>query len=78
MTIPKDVLRFEVLLYLSLLLDALSAAVFGVVADEAAEATQAVRQSADRGLHCWAFLLVWLAARGKRTGRAGRCLDFSC
>ncbi len=33
MTVPRDVLRFEVLLYLSLLLDALSAALFGITAD---------------------------------------------
>jgi hypothetical protein len=33
MTVPRDVLWFEILLYLSLLLDALSAALFGVTAD---------------------------------------------
>ena len=66
MNVPKDVLRFEVLLYLSLLLDALSAAFFGVAADDAAGATQSFVSFLTAVFIAALVLLVWLAARRQK------------
>lgn len=66
MTVPKDVLRFEVLLYLSLLLDALSAAFFGVVADDTTGPTQSFVSFLTALFIAALVLLVWLAARRKK------------
>ncbi len=66
MTIPKDVLRFEVLLYLSLLLDALSAAFFGVGTDETSEATRQFLNLLSAVIIAGLFVLVWLAARRQK------------
>lgn len=66
MNVPKDVLRFEVLLYLSLLLDALSAAFFGVATDEAAGATQPLLSFLTAIFIAALVLLVWLAAQRQK------------
>ena len=63
MTIPKDVLRFEILLYASLLLDALSAAIFGASSEGASEASQAFLSLLTAALLAGLTYLVWLAAR---------------
>jgi hypothetical protein len=66
MTIPKDVLRFEVLLYLTLLLDTLTAAVYGAAPENAGEATQATFNLVAAGLLAGLAILVWLAARRQK------------
>ena len=66
MTIPKNVWWFEVLLYASLTLDALSAAFFGVVGDDAAGATQAFVSFLTAVFIAALVLLVWLAARRQK------------
>jgi hypothetical protein len=66
MTIPKDVLRFEILLYASLLLDALSAAFFGAAAEGASEATLGFLSLLTAVLLAGLTLLVWLAARHRK------------
>jgi hypothetical protein len=63
MTIPRDVLRFEVLLYLSLLVDALSAAFFGAGEDSAARASVALFSAIVIAAYVG---LVWLAARRQK------------
>jgi hypothetical protein len=66
MTVPNDVLRFEALLYLSLLLDALTAAFFGIAPDNA---TAPVSPSLNlfTALFIAALVfLVWLAARRRK------------
>ena len=65
MTVPKDVLRFEVLLYLSLLLDALSAAFFGTGAGDAA-ATEPFLSLLTAFFIGALVSLVWLAARRQK------------
>ena len=63
---PNDVLRFEILLYLSLLLDALTAAFFGIAPTHASETvTPSVNllSAAFIGALVW---LVWLAARRRK------------
>jgi hypothetical protein len=63
MTVPRDILRFEVLLYLSLLVDALSAAFFGAGEDSAARASVSLFSA----VVIAAFVgLVWLAARRQK------------
>jgi hypothetical protein len=67
MTVPTNVLRFEALLYLSLLLDALTAALFGVAPDNA---TTPVSPSVNlfTALFIAALVfLVWLAARRQKS-----------
>jgi hypothetical protein len=66
MTVPKDVLRFEILLYLSLLLDALSAAFFGIGADDAAGTTQSFVSFLTAVFIAALVFLVWLAARRQK------------
>jgi hypothetical protein len=61
MTVPRDVLRFEALLYLSLLLDCLTAAFLGV-----GEATRASISLLNLFLIAGFFALVWLAARRQK------------
>ena len=51
MTVPNNVLRFEVLLYLSLLLDALTAAFFGIAPDDRDRTGIAGRESVHCALH---------------------------
>jgi hypothetical protein len=65
MTVPRDVLRFEILLYLSLLVDSLSVAFFGVAPGESEPAEPVVNllTAAFIGLN---VLLVWLAARRRK------------
>jgi heme A synthase len=66
MTIPRNVLRFEVLLYLSLLIDTLSAA---FIARPSAEIDQAAAVSADTFVvivFMFFLILVWLAARQRK------------
>ena len=69
MTIPRDVLLFEILLYVSLLLDALVAAVFGVTSEVTTEAVYASLSLQAAVVIAGATLLVWLAAR-RRMGWA--------
>ena len=64
--IPKDVVRFECLLYASLVLDALSAALFCAASDGANEATYAFLSLLAAVLIAAATLLVWLAARQRK------------
>ena len=66
MTIPRNVLRFEVLLYISLLIDTLSAA---FIARPTGEIDQAAAVSADTFVvivFMFFLILVWLAARQRK------------
>jgi hypothetical protein len=63
MAVPRDVLRFEVLLYLSLLLDALSAALFGVTADGSDKPFVSFFSAL---IIAGLVFLVWLAARRQK------------
>lgn len=66
MTIPRNVLRFEVLLYLSLLIDTLSAA---FIARPSARVDRADAASADTFVvmvFIFFLVLVWLAARQRK------------
>jgi hypothetical protein len=66
MTVPTNVLRFEALLYLSLLLDALTAALFGIAPDDAtAPASPSVNLFTALFIASLVFL-VWLAARRRK------------
>ncbi len=78
MTVPKDVLRFEVLLYLSLLIDALSAAFLGVGLRRGKRREHArVDQSVRRGvLRIARLFLVWLAARRRKNWARWSLLAF--
>jgi hypothetical protein len=64
MTIPRDVLRFEVLLYLSLILDCLSAAFFGP--SGATADARASLSVVNIFLITGFFALVWLAAQRRK------------
>lgn len=66
MTVPKDVLRFEALLYLSLLLDSLSAAFFGVVPDDATGEMRLFASLVSAFFIAALVALVWLAARRRK------------
>jgi CHASE2 domain-containing sensor protein len=66
MPIPKDVVRFEILLYASLLIDALSVAIFGVGSGAASEATRAFDNLLTAFLIAALAFLVWLAARRRK------------
>jgi hypothetical protein len=63
---PRDVLRFEILLYVSLLLDCVSAALFGIGADEASEASRAFVNVLSAIIIVALFVMVWLAARQRK------------
>ncbi len=63
MAVPRDVLRFEILLYLSLLLDALSAALFGVTADGSDKPFVSFFSAL---IIAALVFLVWLAARRQK------------
>jgi hypothetical protein len=66
MTVPNNVLRFEALLYLSLLLDALTAALFGIAPDNpTASASPALNLFTALFIGALVFL-VWLAARRRK------------
>ena len=64
MTIPKDVWRFEVLLYGSLVLDCISAGFFG--GDGTAEATRATLSFLNAFIITAFFALIWLAAERRK------------
>ena len=67
MTIPRNVLRFEVLLYLSLLIDTLSAAFIERPSTEVDEATAVGANMFVFGALTLFLLLVWLAARQRKS-----------
>jgi hypothetical protein len=66
MTLPRNVLRFEVLLYLSLLLDTLSAAFLDRTPADTGDATTANVNMLAVFLVAFFLLLVWLAARHRK------------
>jgi peptidoglycan/LPS O-acetylase OafA/YrhL len=67
MKIPKNVLRFEVLLYSSLILDALSVAFQDrTPSADITESTIAVATVLAAGLIMLLFYFVWLAARRRK------------
>jgi uncharacterized BrkB/YihY/UPF0761 family membrane protein len=66
MTLPRNVLRFEVLLYLSLLLDTLSAAFLDRTPTDTGDATTANVNMLAVVLVAFFLLLVWLAARHRK------------
>jgi hypothetical protein len=65
MTIPRDVLRFEVLLYLSLLIDTLSAAFVERAPSYGGEASAGADMFVVVAF-VFFLLLVWLAARQRK------------
>src|SRR6185437_2583488 len=67
MTIPRNVLRFEVLLYLSLLIDTLSAAFIERPSTEVDEAAAVGANMFVVGALTLFLLLVWLAARQRKS-----------
>src|SRR5689334_460932 len=73
-TVPKDVLRFEALLYLSLLIDALSAAFVGPSDETAASRASVSLFSAF--LIMALFILVWLAAQRQQNWARWTLLGF--
>jgi hypothetical protein len=66
MTVPRDVLRFEILLYLSLLLDTLSAAFFGLAPDRVSLAEHPSASLFTAFFTGALVLLVWLAVRRQK------------
>jgi hypothetical protein len=67
MTVPKNVLWFEVLLYLSLTLDALSVAFQDrTPTDDLSASTIAVETVTDAGLILLLVYFVWLAAQRRK------------
>jgi hypothetical protein len=66
MTIPKNVLRFEVLLYLSLLIDSLSAALLDRTPADMSDAAEANVNLIAVVLVAFFLFLVWLAARNRK------------
>jgi hypothetical protein len=66
MTIPRNVLRFEVLLYLSLLIDTLSAAFIERAPAHAGEAASASGDMFVVVVFVFFLLLIWLAARHRK------------
>ena len=66
MTIPKNVLRFEVLLYLSLLIDSLSAALLDRTSADMSDAAEANVNLIAVVLVAFFLFLVWLAARQRK------------
>ena len=76
MTVPDDVQRFEVLLYLSLLLDALTAAFLGVApADADGRVPDSVNLFFGVVLAALVYL-VWLAARRRKNWARWALLGF--
>lgn len=67
MTIPRNVLRFEVLLYLSLLIDTLSAAFIERPSTDVDEAAAVGANMFVVGALMLFLLLVWLAARQRKS-----------
>jgi hypothetical protein len=76
MTVPNDVLRFEILLYVSLLLDVLSAAFLGVGLDEASGAASPSMNLFAAAFFASLLLLVWLAARRQKNWARWSLLAF--
>jgi hypothetical protein len=66
MTIPRNVLRFEVLLYLSLLIDTLSAAFVERAPSHISEAAAASGNMFVVVVFIIFLLLIWLAARHRK------------
>jgi hypothetical protein len=66
MTVPGNVLRFEVLLYLSLLIDSLSAALLDRAPTDIGEAAAANVNMVAVILVAFFLFLVWLAARHRK------------
>jgi hypothetical protein len=66
MTIPKNVLRFEVLLYLSLLIDSLSAALLDRTPADMGDAAESNVNMIAVVLVAFFLFLVWLAARHRK------------
>ena len=66
MTIPKNVLRFEVLLYLSLLIDSLSAALLDRGSADMSDTAEANVNLVAVVLVAFFLFLVWLAARHRK------------
>ena len=66
MTIPKNVLRFEVLLYLSLLIDSLSAALLDRTPSDMSDTAEANVNLIAVVLVAFFLFLVWLAARNRK------------
>ena len=66
MTIPKNVLRFEVLLYLSLLIDSLSAALLDRTPADMSDAAEANVNLIAVVLVAFFLFLVWLGARHRK------------
>ena len=67
MTVPRDVLRFEILLYLSLLLDALTAAFFGFAPADASGTVSPSVNLLSAAFVAGLVYLVWLAARRRKS-----------
>jgi hypothetical protein len=67
MTIPRNVLRFEVLLYLSLLIDTLSAAFVERAPAHSGEAAPAGSDMFALVVFVFFLLLIWLAARHRKS-----------
>lgn len=65
-TVPRDVQRFEIFLYLSLLLDALSAAFLSVVPDDATDDMRLFVNLVSALVIAALVYLVWLTARRRR------------
>jgi hypothetical protein len=66
MIVPNDVLRFEALLYVSLLLDALTAAIFGIATDNASTPASPSVNLFGAVLLVVFVQLVWLAAQRRK------------
>jgi peptidoglycan/LPS O-acetylase OafA/YrhL len=66
MIVPKNILRFEVLLYLSLVLDCVSSALFNSDLPDASKAAQDTINFLSAALIGFSLLLVWLAARRQK------------
>jgi hypothetical protein len=67
MTIPRNVLRFEILLYLSLLIDTLSAAFIERTPPDIGEAGAMSIEMFAIILLTFFLLMVWLAARQRKS-----------
>jgi hypothetical protein len=76
MTLPTDILRFEILLYLSLLLDALTAAFFGIAPANASGTVSPSVNLLSAVFIAALVYLVWLAARRRKSWACWTLLAF--